>query len=208
MADLLGALKRAVLAGEEDDAKRLAGECLAAGMNPQRILEEAMMPAMEDIGERFARNEAFIPELLVAAHAMNEGLAALKPHMKEAVANRGSVLLGTVEGDIHSIGKNLVKICLEGAGYEVHDLGESVKLNHFVEAYKERKPGVLGLSALLSSTMQCMKDVIAAVRAVDPKARIIVGGAPVTQEFADKISASAYAPNAFEAVLRVKELTG
>ncbi len=207
MADLLGALKGAVLTGEEEDTTRLVGECLAAGLKPQKILEEAMMPAMEEIGGRFARNEAFIPELLVAAHAMNAGVSALKPHMKEGVANRGSVLLGTVEGDIHSIGKNLVKICLEGAGYEVLDLGESVKLQMFVDAFKERKPGVLGLSALLSSTMQCMKDVIAAVRAVDPKARIIVGGAPVTQEFAQKIGASAYAANAFEAVRRVKELT-
>ncbi len=206
MNELLEKIKNAVLQGDEEDAAKLVNEGLALKLDPRRMLEEAMAPAMQEIGERFSRNEAFIPELIIASHAMNAGMDVIKAGMKGVLRNRGLVLLGTVEGDIHSIGKNLVRMCLEGAGFEVADIGESVKASKFVEAYREKKPQVLGLSALLSSTMQCMKDVVEAVRAVDPKARIIVGGAPVTQEFAGKIGASGYAPNAFETVHLVAEL--
>jgi methanogenic corrinoid protein MtbC1 len=204
--NLLDKIKKAVLEGDEEAAVKLVGEGVASKLEPRKIMEEGMAPAMQEIGERFARNEAFIPELIVASHAMNAGMGALKAHMKGEIKNRGLVVLGTVEGDIHSIGKNLVRMCLEGAGFEVDDIGESVKAQKFVEVYKAKKPMVLGLSALLSSTMQTMKDIVAAVRAVDPKACIIVGGAPVTKEFADQIGASGYAPNAFETVHLVTEL--
>lgn len=165
-----------------------------------------MMPAMQEIGERFSRNEAFISELLVAAEAMNAGVNMLEKHTDGAIRNKGKIILGTVEGDIHTIGKNLVRICLEGAGYEVKDLGENIKAQKFVDAYIEQKPEALGLSALLSSTALCMEDVIKEVRKVIPSARIIVGGAPITQAFAEKIGASGYAPNAFEAVQLVERL--
>jgi len=206
MKDLLEKIKKAVLDGDEDAAVKLVGEGIAAKIDPMKIMEEGLVPAMQEIGERFSRNEAFIPELIVASHAMNAGMGALKSGMKGEMRKRGLVVLGTVEGDIHSIGKNLVRMCLEGAGFEVDDAGESVKAQKFVEIYKAKRPKVLGLSALLSSTMQCMKDIIAAVRAIDPDACIIVGGAPVTQEFAESIGASGYAPNAFETVHLVSGL--
>lgn len=206
MSEVLAEIRTAVLAGDEEQVKTLVEAALAGAIPVRQILEEAMMPAMEEIGGRFARGEAFIPELVVAAYAMEEGMAVLKSRLGGEVKGRGKVILGTVEGDIHSIGKNLVRMCLEGAGYEVVDLGEGVKTERFVEAYTTMKPEILGLSALLSSTMLFMEKTIAAVRAVDPRARIIVGGAPVTQAFADRIGASGYAPNAFTAVQCVQAL--
>jgi 5-methyltetrahydrofolate--homocysteine methyltransferase len=206
MSDLLRGIREAIMAGEEDDARRLAEEGLASGLQPRNIMEEAMMPAMEDIGERFSRGEAFIPELIVAAAAMQEGMEVLKPRLGGGEKGTGLVVLGTVHGDIHSIGKNLVRMCLEGAGFRVVDIGEDLKVQKFVKAYQEHKPDILGLSALLSSTMQHMKEVIEEVRSVDSSALIMVGGAPVTQRFADEIGASGYAPNAFEAAVKAKEL--
>jgi 5-methyltetrahydrofolate--homocysteine methyltransferase len=206
MIKALEDIKGAVLAGDEDRVKTLVEVSIQEGLTPRQILEDAMMPAMEEIGGRFARGEAFIPELIVAAYAMETGMASLKTAFEGKIGSRGKVVLGTVEGDIHSIGKNLVRMCMEGAGYEVIDLGEGVKTEKFVEAYKTMKPDILGLSALLSSTMLFMQKTIDAVRAVDPGARIIVGGTPVTKEFAEKIGASGYAPDAFTAVLCVQGL--
>ena len=208
MEDLIARLREAVIAGEEEDVRRLVAEGLDGGVGPRRILEEAMMPAMEDIGGRFSKGEAFIPELVVAAYAMEAGMEVLKPRMAGEEAGAGKVVLGTVADDIHSIGKNLVRMCLEGAGFEVVDIGENRSVESFVSAYREHGPQILGLSALLSSTMMHMREVIEAVRAVDPEALIMVGGAPVTQEFADHVGASGYAPNAFEAALKARELLG
>lgn len=206
MQDLLSRIRGAVLEGDEDGARSLVAEGLAGGESPRAMLEGAMMPAMEDIGARFSRGEAYIPELIVAAVAMEAGMEVLKPEMGGATGGAGTVMLGTVRGDIHSIGKNLVRMCMEGGGFEVIDIGEDVKAEVFVAAYKEHGPDVLGLSALLSSTMQHMREVIEAVRAEDPGALIMVGGAPVTDEFARGIGASGYAANAFEAVLKAREL--
>lgn len=206
MTRLLEDLRKSVQAGEEEQVKTLVEEAIRKSLPPRQILEEGMMPAMVEIGERFARGEAFIPELIVAAYAMDSGMSALKAQFGVKVKDRGKVVLGTVERDIHSIGKNLVRMCLESAGFEVIDLGEGVKTEAFVDAYVAMKPEILGLSALLSSTMQFMERTIDAVRAVDPGARVIVGGAPVTQEFADRIGASGYAPNAFAAVQCVNNL--
>jgi 5-methyltetrahydrofolate--homocysteine methyltransferase len=208
MQDILSLVREAITAGDEEAARRLVGEGLKSGLDPRRIMEEGMMPAMEDIGERFSRNEAFIPELIVAAAAMQEGMQVLKPSLAGGEKGSGLVVLGTVFGDIHSIGKNLVRMCLEGAGFEVVDLGEDLKTETFVAAYLEYKPHILGLSALLSSTMQRMKEVIDSVRAVDPGAVIMVGGAPVTADFAEEIGADGYAANAFEAALKAQELIG
>lgn len=206
MSELLFELKEAVMAGEEEKCSALVQAAMDAGITPRRILEEAMMTAMEEIGERFSRNEAFIPELIVAASAMEKGMEVLKPALSGEEKGRGLVILGTVYGDIHSIGKNLVRMCLEGTGFQVVDIGEDVKTERFVEAYREYRPDILGLSALLSSTMQRMPEVVQAVRAVDPAAVIMVGGAPVTQDFADRIEASGYAPNAFEAAVKARQL--
>jgi 5-methyltetrahydrofolate--homocysteine methyltransferase len=206
MEELLSKLKASVIEGDEEAVKSLVAEGLAADMEPRELLEGAMMPAMEEIGSRFSSGEAYIPELIVAAYAMEAGMAALKPKMAGGDEGAGTVVLGTVAGDIHSIGKNLVRMCLEGAGFDVVDIGEDLKTEKFVEAYREHSPRILGLSALLSSTMLHMRDVIEAVRAVDPDAVVMVGGAPVTKEYADQIGANGYAPNAFEAVRTARDL--
>ena len=206
MQELLQHIKEAVITGDEENARRFVDEGLQADLQPRRILEEAMMPAMEEIGGRFSRNEAFIPELIIAAAAMQEGMEVLKPRLAGDESGRGLVMLGTVAGDIHSIGNNLVRMCMEGTGFEVLDIGEDIKTERFVEEYRANKPDILGLSALLSSTMQLMPEVIEAVRAVDPSALIMVGGAPITQEYADEIGADCYAPNAFEAAHKAREL--
>jgi len=208
MQEILDGIKQAILAGEEEDTSRLVADGLDKGLEPRQIMEEAMMPAMEDIGERFSSGEAFIPELIVAAEAMQRGMEVLKPHLGGAERGSGLVMLGTVHGDIHSIGKNLVRMCMEGAGFEVVDVGEDVKTEKFVEAYREHRPDILGLSALLSSTMQRIPEVIEAVRAEDSDAVIMVGGAPVTQDFAEQSGADGYAPNAFEATRKARELLG
>ena len=208
MEELLLKLKAAVLEGDEDAVRRLVEDGLASEVGPRRILEEAMMPAMEEIGERFSKGEAYIPELIVAAYAMEAGMAELKPRLSGDEESGGTILLGTVAGDIHSIGKNLVRMCLEGAGFDVVDIGEDIKTEKFVDAYRRHSPQILGLSALLSSTMKHMREVIEAVRGVDPGAIVMVGGAPVTPEFAEEIGASGYAPNAFEAAVKARRLLG
>lgn len=208
MNDLLAGLREAIMAGEEEETGRLISAGLEAGVNPEEMLTLAMAPAMQEIGERFSRNEAFIPELIVAAAAMETGMELLKPLLGGREKAQGRVVLGTVQGDIHYIGKNLVRMCLEGAGFEVIDLGEDLKTAAFVDAYREYRPDILGLSALLSSTMQHLPEVIQAVREVDSNARVMVGGAPVTQDYADRVGASGYAPDAFLAVRRAKELMG
>ena len=206
MQEILDGIRQAILAGEEEDTKRLVAEGLDGGIAPRSNLEEAMMPAMEDIGERFSTGEAFIPELIVAAEAMQQGMEVLKPRLAGAERGSGLVMLGTVHGDIHSIGKNLVRMCMEGAGFEVVDIGEDIRTEKFVAAYREHRPDIMGLSALLSSTMQRIPEVIEAVRAEDENAVIMVGGAPVTQEFADQSGANGYAPNAFEAARKAQDL--
>ncbi len=206
MERILLLIRDRIAAGDEEGTKKSVGEALASGLEPRKIMEHAMMAAMEDIGERFSRNEAFIPELIIAAAAMQEGMGVLKPRLAAGEKGNGLIVLGTVYGDIHSIGKNLVRMCMEGAGFEVVDLGEDLKTQAFVEAYEKHEPDILGLSALLSSTMQHMKEVINAVRAIDPSALIMVGGAPITADYASEINASGYAPNAFEAALKAKEL--
>ena len=206
MDTLLIKIKEAVKDGDDEATKILVAEALSGNLEPRAILEEAMMPAMQEVGDLFSKNEVFIPEMLVAAEAMSAGVDLLRDRLGGEVRHKGTVMLGTVEGDIHTIGKNLVRICLESAGYEVIDLGENIKAQDFARAYAQKKPAVLGLSALLSSTALAMQGIIQEVRKTDPSARVIVGGAPITQEFADKINASGYAPNAFDATILVDRL--
>ncbi len=206
MQDLLLSLREAIMAGEEEATARLVSSGLEAGVSAEDMLALAMAPAMQEIGERFSRNEAFIPELIIAAAAMETGMELLKPLLGGREKAQGRVVLGTVQGDIHYIGKNLVRMCLEGAGFEVIDLGEDLKATAFVDAYREYRPDILGLSALLSSTMQRLPEVIQAVREIDGDAVVMVGGAPLTQDYADQAGASGYAPDAFLAVQKAKEL--
>ena len=156
---------------------------------------------MEALGDRFSRGEAFLPELLVAAETMKAGMEVLQPAIvRDGVAPKATMLLGTVEGDIHDIGKNLVKMMFEGAGYKVIDLDINVKADKFLEAYHKEKPDLVGLSALLTNTIGEMEKVIQTIREYDPKAKFIIGGAPINQELADRVGADGYAPDAGEAV--------
>jgi len=201
MNELMTNLGETLLAGNMEEIKRLTEEALTAGTTPQDILEQGLRPAMETLGERFSRGEAFLPELLVAAETMKASMEALQPAIvREGVAPKATMILGTVEGDIHDIGKNLVKMMFEGAGYKVIDLDINVKADKFLEAYHKEKPDLVGLSALLTNTIGIMEKVIQTIREYDPKAKFIIGGAPVNQEFCDRVGADGYAPDAGEAV--------
>jgi len=194
-------LGQTLLAGNLEEIRRLTEEALSAGATPQDILEQGLRPAMEALGERFSRGDAFLPELLVAAETMKASMEIMQPAIvRGGLAPRATMLLGTVAGDIHDIGKNLVKMMFEGSGYRVIDLDINVKAERFLDAYHREKPDLVGLSALLTSTIGEMEKVIQAVREYDPKAKFIIGGAPITQEFADRVGADGYAPDAGEAV--------
>ncbi len=201
MNELMTNLGETLLAGNMEEIKRLTEEALSTGTTPQDILEQGLRPAMETLGDRFSRGEAFLPELLVAAETMKAGMEVLQPAIvRDGVAPKATMLLGTVEGDIHDIGKNLVKMMFEGAGYKVIDLDINVKADKFLEAYHKEKPDLVGLSALLTNTIGEMEKVIQTIREYDPKAKFIIGGAPINQELADRVGADGYAPDAGEAV--------
>ena len=201
MNELMTNLGETLLAGNLEEIKRLTEEALSAGTTPRDILEQGLRPAMETLGDRFSRGEAFLPELLVAAETMKASMEVLQPAIvRDGVAPKATMLLGTVEGDIHDIGKNLVKMMFEGAGYKVIDLDINVKADKFLEAYHKEKPDLVGLSALLTNTIGVMEKVIQTIREYDPKAKFIIGGAPVNQEFCDRVGADGYAPDAGEAV--------
>ena len=201
MNELMANLGETLLAGNLEEIRRLTDEALRTGATPQDILEKGLRPAMETLGDRFSRGEAFLPELLVAAETMKASMEILQPAIvRDGVAPKATMLLGTVEGDIHDIGKNLVKMMFEGAGYKVIDLDINVKADKFLEAYHREKPDLVGLSALLTNTIGAMEKVIRTIREYDPKAKFIIGGAPVNQEFADRVGADGYATDAGEAV--------
>jgi 5-methyltetrahydrofolate--homocysteine methyltransferase len=209
MNELMTNLGETLLAGNMEEIKRLTEEALRAGTIPQDILEQGLRPAMETLGDRFSRGEAFLPELLVAAETMKASMEVLQPAIvRDGVAPKATMLLGTVEGDIHDIGKNLVKMMFEGAGYKVIDLDINVKADKFLEAYHKEKPDLVGLSALLTNTIGTMEKVIQTIREYDPKAKFIIGGAPVNQEFCDKVGADGYAPDAGEAVRVGNQIIG
>jgi len=209
MNELMTNLGETLLAGNMEEIKRLTEEALSAGTTPQAILEQGLRPAMETLGDRFSRGEAFLPELLVAAETMKASMEVLQPAIvRDGVTPKATMLLGTVEGDIHDIGKNLVKMMFEGAGYKVIDLDINVKADKFLEAYHKEKPDLVGLSALLTNTIGTMEKVIQTIREYDPKAKFIIGGAPVNQEFCDRVGADGYAPDAGEAVRVGNQIIG
>jgi 5-methyltetrahydrofolate--homocysteine methyltransferase len=184
---------------------------LSESMPAAELLNEAMIPAMAEVGRLFEANEYYVPEMLIAARAMKAGLALLRPELvKEKVEPLGKVVLGTVKGDLHDIGKNLVSIMVEGAGFEVIDLGVDVSPENFVSTAKEQGADVIGLSALLTTTMPSMKSTIEAVQeaGLDGKVKVVIGGAPVTQKYADEIGADGYARDAAAAATLVKKLLG
>jgi len=201
----------AVLDGNAPGAKSGVQAALAEGVPADQILKEGLIGAMAEVGRLFEENEYFVPQMLVAARAMQGGLAILKPHLADAGAvSAGKVLVGTVKGDLHDIGKNLVAMMLEGAGFEVVDLGTDVSPEKFVKAVIEHKPNVIAMSALLTTTMPSMKGTIAALEeaGVRGTVKVMIGGAPVTDSFAKQIGADGYSPDASSATRLAKSLVG
>jgi len=190
--------------------EELVQEALDDGENPNAILDEGMIAAMSIIGAKFQANEVFVPEMLVAAKTMKKGVEILRPHLASgSLGKQGKFIIGTVAGDLHDIGKNLVALMIESAGFEVIDLGVDVPAQKFVDALGEHPDcKIVGVSALLTTTMDAMKDTIKAIHdgGYKGKVKIIVGGAPVTQEFADEIGADAYTPDAGSAASKAIEL--
>jgi 5-methyltetrahydrofolate--homocysteine methyltransferase len=210
MADLKQ-LAEAVISGNAAQSTELTQKAIDEGVPVQQILDDGLIAAMNEVGVRFKSNIFYVPEVLIAARAMNQAMELLEPQLAKAgIEPVGTVVLGTVKGDLHDIGKNLVGMMLKGAGLKVIDLKVDVAPEKFVEAVKESDAKLLGLSALLTTTMIGMKDVLAAVKGsgLDGKVKTMIGGAPVTQEYADEIGADGYAPDAASAVDKAKELLG
>jgi 5-methyltetrahydrofolate--homocysteine methyltransferase len=202
---LIDELREAIITGNRDRTKQLVQKALDEGMTARQIVVEGVAPAMEIVGEKFRANEFFVPELLIAQRAMKEGLSLLSA---EAVDHIGTVVIGTVKGDLHDIGKNLVAAMLEGAGFKVVDLGVDVSPEKFTAAAKDNSANIVAMSALLTTTMGSMRDTIQALRAagIRDNTRVLIGGAPVTQAYADEIKADGYAPDAASAVEKAKAL--
>jgi 5-methyltetrahydrofolate--homocysteine methyltransferase len=203
------ALKQAVIDGKVAQVKQLTQAAIAEGRPAQEVLDQGLIPAMDTVGEKFSCHEFYIPEMLIAARAMQGGLGLLKPLLAAAGGKpRGKVVIGTVRGDLHDIGKNLVGMMLQGGGFEVIDLGADVKPEKFVEAVKTSSPDFVMMSALLTTTMLAMKETVEQLKSAGlrGKVRVAVGGAPVTQRFCEEIGADFYSANATGAVTKAKEL--
>lgn len=200
-------ISEALQRGDAEKVEELVKKSLEENLAPKKILEDGLIKGMGIIGAKFKKNEVYVPEVLIAARAMHAGMNILKPKLIETgVKNIGVVAIGTVKGDLHDIGKNLVKMMLEGAGFEVIDLGIDVSVDKFVEAVKEHKPNIIAMSALLTTTMVNMPEVIKALEAAGlrEKVKIMIGGAPITQNYADQIGADGYSPDAASAVDNAK----
>ncbi len=195
--------------GDDEQVAELVQQAMTDGVAVETILDDALIAGMAVVGDRFRRHDIFLPEVLLAARAMKAGLALIEPQLVERdVPKIGTVVIGTAQGDLHDIGKNLVGVMLQGAGFEVVDLGADVAPEQFVDAAVEAGAGAIGISALLTTTMSGMKSLVDLVRERGLGIKVIVGGAPVSQEFADSIGADAYGFDAANAVERVKTLVG
>ena len=203
-------LTQAVIAGKRKDANALAQKALDEGTQPGDIVDRALVPAMAAVGEKFKANEIFVPEMLVSARAMKEAMAVLEPRLVAAgITPKYTAVIGTVQGDLHDIGKNLVAVMWKGANFRVIDLGANVPAAEFVRAVLEHKPQVVGLSALLTTTMPAMVETVKALRSSGgPPVKIMVGGAPISQAFADEIGADGYTPDAATAAEKALALVG
>jgi len=207
--DIKNRLFDAVIAGDAPLVEQITRQALEDDVSPEALVNESMIPAMDSVGERFQAGEFFIPELMIAARAMKAGMALIRPLLAARGArSAGRVVIGTVFGDQHDIGKNLVASMLEGGGFEVIDLGFDVAPQSFVQAVSEHRADILGMSALLTTTMPAMRQIIDEIEAADLRAmtKIMIGGAPITQRFADEIGADGYADNAGSAVSMARSL--
>jgi len=206
MADL-AAIAEALIKGDRDTVSTLVQAAADEGVSAEQILNEGLVAGMDVVGRKFKNNEFYVPEVLIAARAMNAGMELLAPLLAESGAkSAGTVVLGTVKGDLHDIGKNLVGMMLKGGGFQVVDAGIDVAPEKFVELAQENGADLIGLSALLTTTMTQMAAVIEAVKQAGLGAKVMIGGAPITQEYADEIGADAYAPDAASAVDLAREL--
>ena len=202
-------LRQSVIDGDMNRTQELVAQAIAGNVPAEQILKEGLISAMAEVGRMFESGEFFVPEMLIAARAMKSGLTLLRPHLIAAnVQAIGKVIIGTVQGDLHDIGKNLVGMMLEGAGFEVLDLGVDVPPEKYVQAAKEHHPDLVACSALLTTTMMRMKDLILALEqaGIRDQVKVMVGGAPVTESFARDIGADLYAPDAASAASRAKDL--
>ena len=199
--ELLKSIGENLMKGKADEVKSLCEQATEQNIPVEDILSGGLIAAMSIIGEKFKKNEVYVPEVLIAARAMNAGMTVLKPLLKAAdIKAKGIICIGTVKGDLHDIGKNLVCMMLEGAGYEVIDLGVNVDPQKFVEAAKEKNPDIIAMSALLTTTMGAMRTTIDSLKAAGVTTKTMVGGAPLTDAFAKEIGADGYAPDAASAV--------
>ncbi len=211
MADILDQMAKELFAGNAKAVAELTQKALDEGFAPQEILTEGLIKGMNEVGVKFKANEIYVPEVLIAARAMKAGMEILRPKLAETgVKPVGQMVIGTVKGDLHDIGKNLVSMMMEGAGFEVIDLGIDVPAEKFIQAIKEHQPQLVGMSALLTTTMIQIRENIKAFQeaGVRDKVKVMIGGAPVTQKFADEVGADGYAPDAASAVDKAKELLG
>ncbi len=206
MADLK-ALAEAIIKGDQNSAVKITRDALGEKIAPRSILNEGLIAGMDVIGDRFKKNEVYIPEVLIAARAMKSAMEILEPELvKAGVKPIGKFLIGTVQGDLHDIGKNLVAMMMKGAGFEVIDLGVDISAEKFVERAKTTGVQLIGMSALLTTTMPSMEKTIKALKDAGVKAKVMIGGAPVTQGYADKIGADGYSADAASAVDLAKKL--
>ena len=204
-------LAQSVEQGQVQKVSGLTQQLLDTGVSPKIILNDGLIAGMTVVGEKMRSGEMYLPEVLQSASAMHGSLKILKPHLvREGTQSRGKIMVGTVKGDMHDIGKNLVSIMLQGAGFDIVDLGLNVSAQKFVEAISAHQPAILGLSAMLTTTMLNMKTTIEAINAAGLRSsvKVIIGGAPVSQKFADEIGADGYARDAVLAVDKVKQLLG
>ncbi len=198
---LLSEISEGIQRGDMDEVSNLTSKALQQNLSPQEIIDNGLIVGMSAIGERFKKNEVFVPEMLIAARAMNKALEILEPRMVTAeIKKAGTLVIGTVEGDLHDIGKNLIGIMFKGAGYNVIDLGIDVSAKQFRESAVENKADFIGISALLTTTMVNMEKTIKELRSNNVPTKVLVGGAPLTEKFADEIGADGYAPDAASAV--------
>lgn len=209
MSEQLDKIKEAIVGGQHNEIEALVQAALDATLAADQIVDQAMIPGMDVVGRKFSNNEIFVPEMLVAAVTMNKGLALLKPFLQQSGAeSKGRIIMCTVKGDLHDIGKNLVIMMLEGAGFEVLDMGVDINVDSLIATVKEIKPDVLGLSALLTTTLPEMAKVIEALEAnnIRDEVKVMIGGAPVDAAFSDKIGADGYGRDAAEAVQIARQL--
>ena len=208
MSKILEQIAKKLYDGEEEAVTELTQKALAEGLNPSEVLSGGLIAGMDVVGRDFKAGDLFVPEVLIAARAMSAGMRVLRPLLAESDARQaGKFLIGTVKGDLHDIGKNLVKMMIEGAGFETIDLGTDVEPQAFVEAVRQHQPNIVGMSALLTTTMTHMRKTIEALEeaGLRGQVKIIIGGAPVTAAYADQIGADGYAPDAASAVDLARE---